>query len=79
MKGLTTMASMPSGGGCQSALSAETVVSGPGFTAEDVECANAESTGFYSFEEGGLVRIGDVVTTPADKHGFEPFEYTERN
>jgi predicted metal-binding protein len=81
MNQLTTIASLPSGGGCRSAMTAEvgkTYVIGD-FTPQEIAAAQAESTGIYAFEEGGLVRIGDVVPTPADKHGFEPFEYAERS
>jgi len=121
MNQLTTIASLPSGGGCKSAMTAEAgkpalkpvtlklsvsveteaaqaysdqlvarVMAGEisinaayqlmgEWTAANLVAKVASDTGIYAFEEGGLVRIGDVVPTPADKHGFEPFDYCERS
>lgn len=73
MNQLTTIASLPSGGGCKSAMTAEvgkTYVIGD-FTPQEIAAAQAESTGIYAFEEGGLVRIG--TASIAGEQGPEVF------
>ena len=62
---LTTIASLPSGGGCKSAMTAE--VAEPVVMGMDPGAGDDQtSVGFYSFEEGGLVRIGPTFCDECD-------------
>ena len=82
---LTTIAALPNGAGQAAHLPAEvgeTAPEEPGCSAAFAAMAAAcmgDSRGVYAFEQGGAVHIGDVRPHPADKHGFEAAEYTERS
>lgn len=69
MNQLTTIAALPSGGGCMAALPSEVV-------ADAVHSVYAPSAGrFISVPARPLFKSA----IPADRQGFEPFDYTERS